>query len=396
MNNRTVKGALAMLAFLHMAGAQEVINGGRVMTGPLSSSGTQATVDFSGAASTSPVKSGTLAARGGTCSVGQMYFATDAAAGQNLALCTALNTWTTIAGISGVNAQTGTTYSLQDADNGKLVTFTNASAVGVTLPQAGASSWFKAGWVADVQNRGAGIVTITPLTSTIDGLAALALTQNQGTRIFSDGSNYYTQRGVGGAAAPAGTGIVTVSGGSYQNPGPLSQDVNTSGLVATVVGVNGTNLQAANIYTSNIAGATLYNNPDPCITFTVPYTNAAFKTASAGANITITTVPAKWQPAFPFPVLEETTQFASATVTGAHVSIGTTALPYSFLAASPIMQVSNAMGGSSSGPMWAGVGGPLVLVMRVETTDGSNLGTGGSTNLTAGSLTGRICGKVAQ
>jgi hypothetical protein len=130
-----------------------------------------------------------------------MYFATDAAAGQNLAYCTLPGTWTMGAGGAGVNAQTGPSYALQDGDCEKLVTFTNASAVGVTLPQAGATSRFAAGWVVDVQNRGAGNVTITPATSTIDGAASLVLTQNQGTRIFSDGSNYFTERGVGGGSS---------------------------------------------------------------------------------------------------------------------------------------------------------------------------------------------------
>jgi len=396
MKTRTITKTLALLALSQMMKAQEVVNGGNVYLGPLRSSGTQASVDFTGAASTSPVKSGNVASRPGTCTVGQIYFATDAAAGQNLAVCTSTNIWTTIAGASGINAQTGASYTLQDSDCSKLVTLSNAAAVAVSLPQAGASSWFKAGWTADVENRGGGTATITPVGSTIDGAASLQLTQNQGVRIFSDGSNYYTQRGVGGAAAPSGTGIVTVSGGAYQAPGALSQDVISSGLVATVVGVNGTNLQPTNIYTSNIAGSTLYNNPDPCISFTVPYTNAAFQAAAAGANVAITTVPAKWEPDFPFPVVEETTPFASGTITGARVSIGTVALPYNFMAAQPIMKTNNTMGGASSGPVWAGIAGSLGLVLRVETTDGSNLGTGAATNFTAGSFTGRICGKVAQ
>jgi hypothetical protein len=84
-----------------------------------------------------------------------------------------------------VNAQTGTSYTVLNTDRGKLVTFTNGSAVAVTLPQAGASAQFTKGWFCDVQNRGAGAVTITPTTSTIDGAASLVLVQNAGVRIFS-------------------------------------------------------------------------------------------------------------------------------------------------------------------------------------------------------------------
>ena len=101
------------------------------------------------------------------------------------------------------NLQTGTTYTYVTGDRGKLVTHSNVLAVVGTLPQAGAS--FPNGWYMDVQNRGVGTLTITPTTSTIDGAATLALVTNTGVRIFSDGTNYYTQRGAGvggGAALP--------------------------------------------------------------------------------------------------------------------------------------------------------------------------------------------------
>lgn len=100
-----------------------------------------------------------------------------------------------------VNAQTGTSYTVTTHDEKALVTLTNASSVAVMLPQAGASGLFLRGWSADFQNRGAGTATITPTTSTIDGAATLALTTNQGVRIFSDGTNYFTQRGIGGGGS---------------------------------------------------------------------------------------------------------------------------------------------------------------------------------------------------
>jgi hypothetical protein len=49
-------------------------------------------VDFSAAASTKPVSTGT--ALPGTCSVGQMFYLTNATPGANLYSCTASNTWT--------------------------------------------------------------------------------------------------------------------------------------------------------------------------------------------------------------------------------------------------------------------------------------------------------------
>lgn len=76
------KLALLFLTIL-AASAQTVINGSRTITGIW---------DASGASRTAPAKSGTSLP--GTCTVGDVYFKTDATAGQNLYYCTATNTWT--------------------------------------------------------------------------------------------------------------------------------------------------------------------------------------------------------------------------------------------------------------------------------------------------------------
>lgn len=112
-----------------------------------------------------------------------------------------------------VNAQTGTSYTYLTGDYGKLVTHTNGSAIAGTLPQAGAS--FPANWFMFVQNRGAGALTITPTTSTIDGAATLVLNQNEGAVIVSDGTNYFTARGK--ATGAGGVGDVTGPGSSTDN-----------------------------------------------------------------------------------------------------------------------------------------------------------------------------------
>lgn len=99
----------------------------------------------------------------------------------------------TIRGSEKVNSQTGTSYTIATDDRGKLITHSNGSATAYTLPQAGTN--FPHGWYTDVQNVGAGTVTITPTTSTIDGGSSVALSQNEGVRIVSDGTNYKTFRG---------------------------------------------------------------------------------------------------------------------------------------------------------------------------------------------------------
>lgn len=124
-----------------------------------------------------------------------------------------------------VNAQTGTTYAYVTGDKGKLVKRSNASAMGDTLPQAGAS--FPDGWYMDVLNSGAGTLTITPSTCTIDGQTSLSLTTGQGVTIVSDGTNYLSIRGAGGYTLPIASatvlgGVKVGSGLSIDGGGVLS------------------------------------------------------------------------------------------------------------------------------------------------------------------------------
>ncbi len=88
----TMTAALAAAAVIAMA---VTVNGSLQVLGTLSA----AIVDFTGAASTAPMKAGTSLP--GTCSVGQAYFKTDAEAGKNIHLCTAANTWTQVHAGSG-------------------------------------------------------------------------------------------------------------------------------------------------------------------------------------------------------------------------------------------------------------------------------------------------------
>lgn len=104
----------------------------------------------------------------------------------------------------GVNKQTVTTYTILASDQGKLVTFLNALAIAVTLPQAGTSS-FISGFMFFLENRGAGTLTLTPTVSTIDGATSLALAQNQGVMVVSDGTNWFTMRGIGGGGGGGST-----------------------------------------------------------------------------------------------------------------------------------------------------------------------------------------------
>lgn len=99
-----------------------------------------------------------------------------------------------VAFVGGFNAQTGTTYTVLSTDRHTIVTFNNASSVAVTLPQAN-STGFTDGFIFQAKNIGAGTVTITPTTSTIDGAATITLTTGQSVTIASNNTNYFSLGG---------------------------------------------------------------------------------------------------------------------------------------------------------------------------------------------------------
>lgn len=201
-------------------------SGGSFSASALVTADLPAVIDFTGKTSTAPHKSGT--ALPGTCTVGDTFFDTDATAGQNTFGCTATNTWTlqggsgagtvtsvaTGCGLSGgpitgsgtivsrsvENAQTGTAYTIDATDCGKLVTTSNGSAITLTIPAAGGS--FVDGWYVDVQNIGAGTVTCSGATCT--------LTTGQSARFVSTGATWRVLLGSG--ASSSGYATVEVNG----------------------------------------------------------------------------------------------------------------------------------------------------------------------------------------
>ncbi len=115
-----------------VCGAQTTVNGGRTYIGNLKASGSLSAVDFSAAASTAPVKTGPLSARPADCTQGQMYFATDAAAGQNLSLCTMTGTpgaWSTLAGAGGGSTGAGVSYCAPSGGSGSTYACSPSPAV---------------------------------------------------------------------------------------------------------------------------------------------------------------------------------------------------------------------------------------------------------------------------
>lgn len=135
----------------------------------------------------------------------------------------AITTTGTVRGAHIANAQTGTSYTFLTGDRGKVVTFSNAGAIAVTLPQAGTG--FEDGWFVIAKNIGAGDVTVTPTTSTISGAASIVLSLGEFAIITSNGTNYEAEstrttvdsalsitRARTGQQIGAGATLVTLSG----------------------------------------------------------------------------------------------------------------------------------------------------------------------------------------
>lgn len=87
-------------------------------------------------------------------------FAGDGSSGTPISLAIDPNTKANIA--SSYNNQTGTTYTLQSSDNGKVVTLSNASAITLTIPTS-----LPTGFNCSIVQLGAGQVTISASGTTI-------------------------------------------------------------------------------------------------------------------------------------------------------------------------------------------------------------------------------------
>ena len=176
---------------------------------------------------------------------------------------------------SAVRTTTTTSEALANSDQGKLVTFSNGSAVACTIAQAGGGGNFAAGWAVSLKNLGAGTVTCTPSTSTVDGAATFTLTTGQGLDLYSDGTNYFTQPGAArnasdlsaGTLAAARGGAGTINGALKGNgSGVVSQaacaDLSDDGALCSATPGTGVataiaaNLSAAGGLTTTIASGT--------------------------------------------------------------------------------------------------------------------------------------------
>jgi len=340
-----------------LVSAQTTVNGGRVYTGVLKSSGANATVDFSGSASTVPVQTGLLAARPASCSAGQMYFATDATAGQNLSYCSGTpGTWTTAAGGSGSLPSTVVQTNQSNTFTAGTQDFSGS---GHTLPAK------------------KGVTASMPSTCTV-GEEYFATDATAGQNMYyCTAANSWTQQ----VAGTGGSG-----GASPGGPSGSLQRNNGSG------GLSGQSM----IYTNIYGGASERQIGMNCTPkMTIPYT--AFTAASSLQQIKVASVPAYW---FPSAILvNEAATFTSGSgqVTALAASMGTAASPSYYVQPLPLMQASPNFKADNVNSQPASLQAhDIYLQVNVTNVNPGNLGNGSATNLTAGSLEVAICGGTWQ
>jgi hypothetical protein len=197
--------------------------------------GVAGTVDFSGGAHTLPAKAGVGASKPSTCTVGEQYFATDVAAGQNLFGCTAANTWTLEAGSGGgsggaVSSVFGRTGAVT-AQSGDYST---------TLVTEGANLYFtasRASAAAPVQSLfgRTGAVTAAANDYNLSQISTGTLSATGGT-IYNPASSGNTQIVFRNSSSQAGNGIGPVLW--QNNAGSTMSFINWDGGYAEGDGTN--------------------------------------------------------------------------------------------------------------------------------------------------------------
>lgn len=174
-----------------------------------------------------------------------------------------------------VNPQTGTTYTVVSADNSKLISVNSATACTITLPIA--SSFTSIFWF-EIQNIGAGTVTINPTTSTLDGVVTLSLITGQGVKIVSNGTNYFTFRG----ASPGGTGAAVNAVNVFTKNQSISPAILTSGASIAVDASQSNNFRLVLGINAVLANPTNLND-GTTINFRIKQDSTGSRTLSYGS-----------------------------------------------------------------------------------------------------------------
>lgn len=217
-------------------------------------------------------------------------------------------TTATIGVLSGLNAQTGTSYTVLASDMGGLLTQSNTAASAWSLPTANGTG-FEAGKGFDVQNNNFGILTITPVSGTIGGAASLQIPRNTGCSLIAGPSTDWlidacTAKGrndvaINFSGTPAASQTFTYAPGrAFSFPAGLtgSRAVAGTNPAATwtfTIKKNGSSIGSLSFNTSGVgtytfASATSFNGTSDILTVEAPASpDASGKDAAMTLNGTL-------------------------------------------------------------------------------------------------------------
>ena len=180
-----------------------------------------------------------------------------------------------------------------------MISFNSSSPVTLTLPNPAPelTAPESSGWWISVENTGTGALTIDPNSLLIDGSgSSLTLQQNQGVAIFTDGTNYYTMRGLGSSgtvtsvAAQFTGGLISVSGSPITSSGTLDFTVagTPGGIPYFTDGTEytPTGLTFAVVHTDDPGNV----YPSSLVQFTDPFTSSSSLTVFTESGFTSATV----------------------------------------------------------------------------------------------------------
>lgn len=212
------------------------------------------TFDISGKTSTKPVKSGTSAP--GTCSVGELFFDTNATAGSNLQACTASNTWTTISGSASG------TISITDTYANIVGTTCDASLDGtIGLPTNSVYDKLRCDGAGNWEHYFQGIQVTPPSTATLSTNVNTPVTSTTNGGVYvGGGASTLNVRGIYQSypATPFTVDIgfvpVWINNASFKSGAGIGYRASGSGYVAVFMG---TNLDTEVV---QYLGPTTYNN----------------------------------------------------------------------------------------------------------------------------------------
>jgi hypothetical protein len=192
---------------------------------------------------------------------------------------------------SGINSQSGTTYTILSSDRGKTIEFTNTAQVTVTVPRA--TGTFGSGFRFTLSNPSSSLVVANFTTSTLSGLSSISIPLYGSITLASDGTNWVQESGL---LMPNTVTINPVSGGAQTvNIPSWAKSIKVA--IGGVIGTGTSNVSIrlfANGSVVNTGYSTLYTSGNNAVTTATSSTELCLAVRVAAGDAVIGTCEISW------------------------------------------------------------------------------------------------------